>query len=96
MFLCFFILWFSDTHDLQNMSGAHEFNRKRQAPKMFVLTTDLKVQDQLDGTIRLQRGFLCQEQDKNRGDFSWVKVHAQRAFLHDRMANIPLAQHEYQ
>ncbi|XP_075884086.1 ubiquitin carboxyl-terminal hydrolase CYLD isoform X2 [Nelusetta ayraudi] len=56
------------------MSGAHEFNRKRQAPKMFVLTTDLKVQDQLDGTIRLQRGFLCQEQDKNRGDFSWVKV----------------------
>lgn len=58
--------------------------------------TDLKVQDQLDGTIRLQRGFLCQEQDKNRGDFLWVKVHAQRAFLYDRMANIPLAQHENQ
>ncbi|XP_062240200.1 ubiquitin carboxyl-terminal hydrolase CYLD isoform X2 [Platichthys flesus] len=43
---------------------------------MFVISTDLKVQDHLDGTIRLQRGFLCQEQDvsRNRGEWQWVKV----------------------
>ncbi|TKS93164.1 Ubiquitin carboxyl-terminal hydrolase CYLD [Collichthys lucidus] len=40
---------------------------------MFLISTDLKVQDQLDGTIRLQRGFICQEQDKSRGDCLWVK-----------------------
>lgn len=58
------------------MSGAHEQNRKRRPPKMFLISTDLKVQDQLEGTIRLQRGYLCQEQDtgKNRGDYPWVKV----------------------
>lgn len=56
------------------MSGGHESNRKRRPPKMFLISTDLKVQDQLDGTIRLQRGFLCQEQDKSRGDSLWVKV----------------------
>ncbi|XP_026183171.1 ubiquitin carboxyl-terminal hydrolase CYLD [Mastacembelus armatus] len=58
------------------MSGAHEQTRKRRPPKMFLISTDLKVQDQLEGTIRLQRGYLCQEQDlsKNRGDNPWVKV----------------------
>uniref|UniRef100_A0A3B5A6T1 ubiquitinyl hydrolase 1 n=1 Tax=Stegastes partitus TaxID=144197 RepID=A0A3B5A6T1_9TELE len=58
------------------MSGAYEHNRKRRPPKTFLISTDLKVQDQLDGTIRLQRGFICQEQDlgKNRGDYPWVKV----------------------
>lgn len=78
--LLLIVLRFSHTQDFGKMSGAHEYNRKRQPPKMFVLMTDLKVQDQLDGTIRLQRGFLCQEQDRNRGDFLWVKVHAQHAF----------------
>lgn len=56
------------------MSGAHESNRKRRPPKMFLISTDLKVQDQLDGTIRLQRGFMCQEQDKSKADYLWVKV----------------------
>lgn len=58
------------------MSGAYEQNRKRRPPKTFLISTDLKVQDQLDGTIRLQRGFICQEQDlgKSRGDCLWVKV----------------------
>lgn len=56
------------------MSGAHDPHRKRRPPKMFLIATDLKVQDQLDGTIRLQRGFICQEQDKSRGDSLWVKV----------------------
>ncbi|XP_059211555.1 ubiquitin carboxyl-terminal hydrolase CYLD [Centropristis striata] len=58
------------------MSGAHEQTRKRRPPKMFLMSTDLKVQDQLDGTIRLQRGYICQEQDsgKSRGDSLWVKV----------------------
>lgn len=58
------------------MSGAHEQTRKRRPPKMFLISTDLKVQDQLEGTIRLQRGFICQEQDsgKSRGDPPWVKV----------------------
>lgn len=43
---------------------------------MFLISTDLKVQDQLEGTIRLQRGYICLEQDsgKNRGDSAWVKV----------------------
>uniref|UniRef100_A0A3B4X4A2 ubiquitinyl hydrolase 1 n=1 Tax=Seriola lalandi dorsalis TaxID=1841481 RepID=A0A3B4X4A2_SERLL len=58
------------------MSGAHEQNRKRRPPKMFLISADVKVQDQLEGTIRLQRGFICQEQDlsKSRGDYLWVKV----------------------
>lgn len=58
------------------MSGSYEQNRKRRPPKTFLISTDLKVQDQLDGTIRLQRGFICQEQDlaKTRGEPPWVKV----------------------
>ncbi|XP_078131973.1 ubiquitin carboxyl-terminal hydrolase CYLD isoform X1 [Sander vitreus] len=58
------------------MSGAHEQTRKRRPPKMFLLLTDLKVQDQLEGTIRLLRGYICLEQDsgKNRGDAPWFKV----------------------
>ncbi|KAM7377061.1 hypothetical protein PAMA_013716 [Pampus argenteus] len=54
------------------MSGAHEQSRKRRPPKMYLISTDLKVQDQLEGTIRLQRGNICQEQ--SRGDHPWVKV----------------------
>uniref|UniRef100_A0A668A8C8 ubiquitinyl hydrolase 1 n=1 Tax=Myripristis murdjan TaxID=586833 RepID=A0A668A8C8_9TELE len=58
------------------MSGSHEHGRRRHPPKMFLIATDLKVQDQLDGTIRLQRGNICQEQDggRSRGDQLWVKV----------------------
>uniref|UniRef100_A0A8C9YCA8 ubiquitinyl hydrolase 1 n=1 Tax=Sander lucioperca TaxID=283035 RepID=A0A8C9YCA8_SANLU len=58
------------------MSGSHEQTRKRRPPKMFLLSTDLKVQDQLEGTIRLLRGYICLEQDsgKNRGDAPWFKV----------------------
>ncbi|KAK1890390.1 Ubiquitin carboxyl-terminal hydrolase CYLD [Dissostichus eleginoides] len=43
---------------------------------MFLISTDLKVQDQLDGTIKLLRGFICQEQEagRSRGDSYWVKV----------------------
>uniref|UniRef100_UPI0037E86EE4 ubiquitin carboxyl-terminal hydrolase CYLD n=1 Tax=Semicossyphus pulcher TaxID=241346 RepID=UPI0037E86EE4 len=74
------------------MSGAHEQSRKRRPPKMFLISTDLKVQDQLEGTIRLLRGFLCQEQDsaKSRGDSLWVKVldtgsmvKVERKYLHE-------------
>lgn len=85
-FICFVVAQ-PHIQDLQKMSGAHELNRKRQPPKMFVLTTDLKVQDQLDGVIRLQRGVLCQEQDRTRGDSLWVKVHI-FIFLHDRIEKI--------
>lgn len=56
------------------MSSAPEVNRKRRPPKMYLISTDLKVQDHLDGTIRLQRGFMCQEQDKSSNEFLWVKV----------------------
>lgn len=56
------------------MSSAAEVNRKRRPPKMYLISTDLKVQDHLDGTIRLQRGFMCQEQDKISNEFLWVKV----------------------
>lgn len=58
------------------MSGAHEQSRKRRPPKMFLISTDVKVQDHLEGTIRLLRGFICLEQDssKSRADCLWVKV----------------------
>lgn len=57
------------------MSGAHEEIRKRRPPKTFLISTDIKVRDQLEGTIALQRGFICQEQDLSRkGDSPWVKV----------------------
>ncbi|XP_069374783.1 ubiquitin carboxyl-terminal hydrolase CYLD [Paralichthys olivaceus] len=58
------------------MSAAQEQLRKRRPSKMFVISTDLRVQDQLEGTIRLQRGFICQEQDasRSRGEWQWVKV----------------------
>ncbi|XP_076580684.1 ubiquitin carboxyl-terminal hydrolase CYLD isoform X1 [Chaetodon auriga] len=77
------------------MSGGHEPHRKRRPPKMFLISTDLKVQDQLDGPIRLQRGFMCQEQDKSRGDSLWVKVldndimlKLERKFLHEVPAEL--------
>ncbi|KAM4612107.1 ubiquitin carboxyl-terminal hydrolase CYLD isoform 1-T3 [Polymixia lowei] len=58
------------------MSGAYEQSKRRRAPKMFLIATDLKVQDHLEGTIRLQRGNICQEQDtgRSRGEQLWVKV----------------------
>uniref|UniRef100_A0A3P8QY22 ubiquitinyl hydrolase 1 n=1 Tax=Astatotilapia calliptera TaxID=8154 RepID=A0A3P8QY22_ASTCA len=57
------------------MSGAHEQIRKRRPPKTFLISTDIKVRDQLEGTISLQRGFICQEQDLDKkGDSPWVKV----------------------
>ncbi|XP_069015042.1 ubiquitin carboxyl-terminal hydrolase CYLD [Embiotoca jacksoni] len=58
------------------MSGAHEQHRKRHPPKVFLLSTALKLQDELEGAISLQRGFICQEQDlsKSKWEFPWVKV----------------------
>lgn len=61
------------------MSGVTQQNRRRRPPKMYILTSDHKVLDHLDGTIRLQKGNLCLEQDGGgergiRGDFLWVKV----------------------
>ncbi|TNN53414.1 Ubiquitin carboxyl-terminal hydrolase CYLD [Liparis tanakae] len=58
------------------MSAAHDQVKKRRPPKVFLISTDLNVQDELDGPILLQRGWICHEQDsgRNRGDSSWVKV----------------------
>uniref|UniRef100_A0A3P9NWN3 ubiquitinyl hydrolase 1 n=1 Tax=Poecilia reticulata TaxID=8081 RepID=A0A3P9NWN3_POERE len=58
------------------MSGAPEQNRKRRAFKLFLISTDLQVQDDLEGLILLTRGFICQEQDQGRirKDTLWVKV----------------------
>ncbi|XP_076846791.1 ubiquitin carboxyl-terminal hydrolase CYLD [Brachyhypopomus gauderio] len=61
------------------MSGVPHQNRRRRAPKMYLLTSDHKVQDHLEGTIRLQKGNLCQEQEGGgerggRVDYIWVKV----------------------
>lgn len=41
-----------------------------------MISADLRVQDQVEGSIRLLRGFLCQEQDMSRTkvDWVWVKV----------------------
>ncbi|CAL8241410.1 unnamed protein product [Merluccius merluccius] len=43
---------------------------------MFLINSHLKLQDQLEGTIRLQRGNICQEQfvHRTRADQIWVKV----------------------
>ncbi|KAL1272106.1 hypothetical protein QQF64_031122 [Cirrhinus molitorella] len=47
---------------------------------MYMVASDHKVQDHLEGTIRLQRGQLCQQQEGGggqrsvRGDYLWVKV----------------------
>ncbi|KAJ8007646.1 hypothetical protein DPEC_G00096330 [Dallia pectoralis] len=59
------------------MSGAQE-NKRRRPSKMYLVACDLKIQDQLEGTIRLRRGNLCQEQEQegagSKGDQLWVKV----------------------
>uniref|UniRef100_A0A8C7DW93 ubiquitinyl hydrolase 1 n=1 Tax=Oncorhynchus kisutch TaxID=8019 RepID=A0A8C7DW93_ONCKI len=57
------------------MSGAQD-HKRRQPPKMYLVVSNLKIQDQLEGTIRLLRGNLCQEQEggRSRGDQLWVKV----------------------
>ncbi|XP_030635595.1 ubiquitin carboxyl-terminal hydrolase CYLD [Chanos chanos] len=60
------------------MSGVSHQSKRRRPPKMYLVAIDHKVQDHLDGPIRLQRGYLCQEQegagDRNRGIHLWVKV----------------------
>ncbi|XP_021167336.2 ubiquitin carboxyl-terminal hydrolase CYLD [Fundulus heteroclitus] len=58
------------------MSAAHEQSRKRRRFKSFLITTDLQVQDDLEGLIVLRRGFICLEQDQGRirRDALWVKV----------------------
>lgn len=68
--------WNGDTWNTNKMSGAYEQMRKRHPLKTFMISTEMKVQDQLEGTIRLHRGYICQEQDtgKTRGDCLWVKV----------------------
>lgn len=61
------------------MSAVTHQSRRRRPPKMYLVSSDHKVQDHLDGTIRLLRGHLCQEQEGGgekgvRGDYLWVKV----------------------
>uniref|UniRef100_A0A3B3UNL2 ubiquitinyl hydrolase 1 n=1 Tax=Poecilia latipinna TaxID=48699 RepID=A0A3B3UNL2_9TELE len=58
------------------MSGPPEQNRKRRPFKLFLISTDLQVQDDLEGLVLLSRGFICQEQDQGRirKDALWVKV----------------------
>lgn len=57
------------------MSGE---NRKRRSLKCFLVTIDMKVHDQLDGTVWLRKGYLCLEQDEGRNiegaKTQWVKV----------------------
>ncbi|XP_043100750.1 ubiquitin carboxyl-terminal hydrolase CYLD isoform X2 [Puntigrus tetrazona] len=61
------------------MSGDTQHSRRRRSPKMFMVASDFKVQDHLEGTIRLQRGQLCQLQEggahrSGRAEHLWVKV----------------------
>ncbi|XP_014884711.1 ubiquitin carboxyl-terminal hydrolase CYLD isoform X1 [Poecilia latipinna] len=62
--------------DTSKMSGPPEQNRKRRPFKLFLISTDLQVQDDLEGLVLLSRGFICQEQDQGRirKDALWVKV----------------------
>ncbi|KAJ8366245.1 hypothetical protein AAFF_G00365080 [Aldrovandia affinis] len=61
------------------MSDGVPENSRRQRPlKTYMVQSDHKVQDQLDGTIRLARGSLCVRQEagvsrSRRGDQLWVK-----------------------
>ncbi len=61
------------------MSSDAHHSRRQRSPKMYMVASDFKVQDHLEGTIRLQRGHLCQQQEggahrSSRGDHIWVKV----------------------
>ncbi|XP_036406980.1 ubiquitin carboxyl-terminal hydrolase CYLD [Megalops cyprinoides] len=56
------------------MSGATDHSRRRRPPKMYMVESEHKVQDQLEGAIRLPRGSLCQVQEGGRGEQLWVKV----------------------
>jgi len=58
--------------------GGAEAPRRRRPAQMFLVCRHLSVQDQLEGTIRLQQGNICQEQSipSGRADQSWVKVPA--------------------
>jgi len=62
------------------MSGDAHHSRRPRPPKMYMVASDYRVQDQLEGTIRLQRGQLCVEQEGggHRGGrgYLWVKVRA--------------------
>ncbi|XP_062372200.1 ubiquitin carboxyl-terminal hydrolase CYLD isoform X2 [Sardina pilchardus] len=61
------------------MSGvARHQSRRQRPPKMFLVASDMKIQDHLDGTIRVLRGYLCQEQESlernGKVEQLWVKV----------------------
>ncbi|KAM6949442.1 LOW QUALITY PROTEIN: ubiquitin carboxyl-terminal hydrolase CYLD [Aplochiton taeniatus] len=59
------------------MAGVQDLSRRRRPSRMFMVASDLKLQDHLEGTIRLRRGNICQEQQetgRSRGEHLWVKV----------------------
>ncbi|XP_023692192.1 ubiquitin carboxyl-terminal hydrolase CYLD [Paramormyrops kingsleyae] len=56
------------------MSGATERSRRHRPLKMYLVHSDYKVEDHLEGAIRLPRGSLCQVQEDGKGDQFWVKV----------------------
>uniref|UniRef100_A0A8C5AQB6 ubiquitinyl hydrolase 1 n=1 Tax=Gadus morhua TaxID=8049 RepID=A0A8C5AQB6_GADMO len=75
------------------MSGGPQPPRRRR--KMFLISRHLKLQDQLEGTICLERGSICQEQStpSSRADQSWVKVNrnaplSMLLYLHDSTAGL--------
>ncbi|TRY65500.1 hypothetical protein DNTS_021727 [Danionella cerebrum] len=50
---------------------------RRRPLRKYMVASDFKLQDPLEGTIRLQQGYLCEEpEDGNRAakDHLWVKV----------------------
>ncbi|KAG5846261.1 ubiquitin carboxyl-terminal hydrolase CYLD [Anguilla anguilla] len=61
------------------MSGAADRTRRPRPQKMYMVESEHRVQDQLEGTIRLARGSLCVMQEggarrSRKGDQLWVKV----------------------
>ncbi|XP_069044767.1 ubiquitin carboxyl-terminal hydrolase CYLD [Lepisosteus oculatus] len=42
--------------------------------KMYVVDSDYKVNDQLEGAVHVPRGSLCQAQEGGRGEQLWVKM----------------------
>uniref|UniRef100_A0A8C9SSD2 ubiquitinyl hydrolase 1 n=1 Tax=Scleropages formosus TaxID=113540 RepID=A0A8C9SSD2_SCLFO len=58
-------------------AAADRGRRRRPSPRMYIVQSDYRVEDHLEGAIRLPRGSLCQVQEGGRGELLWVKIERQ-------------------
>ncbi|KAM9833034.1 ubiquitin carboxyl-terminal hydrolase CYLD isoform 1-T1 [Syngnathus typhle] len=66
------------------MSGPHDPRRKGRPPKIFLLSTEQRLQVHSEGTIVLPRGVMCLDRQSSRStvDFLYVKVLELDRFVH--------------